>query len=430
VISRRRFLQTGTLTAGASFAALPPSARAAETCAPLPPSIANLKSMKDLARPVTVDERAARQENARQLMHANQLDALLLMEGSSLNYFTGVQWWGGERLFVVVLPAKGRALCVCPAFEEGRAREQLASSPQGKTADLLAWQEDQSPYELLARGLKDLGLSTAALGVEETVRFVFSSGIAKAAPQLKIMSGTPVTAGCRMRKSEHELELMSLANKVTLTAYQSAYQTLRDGMTQAEIESMIMAAYAQLGFPHAEVSINLDQGSSFPHGSTVPQVIREGTLIMVDDGCSVEGYQSDITRTFVFGKASDKMKRVFDIVHRAQAAALKTARPGVQCQAVDAAARKVISDAGYGPDYKFFTHRLGHGIGMDGHEWPYLVRGNTTPLASNMTFSDEPGVYISGEFGVRLEDDMHITENGAELFTPQSPSLEDPFGAG
>jgi len=233
-----------------------------------------------------------------------------------------------------------------------------------------------------------------------------------------------------MRKSEHELELMSLANKVTLTAYQSAYQTLRDGMTQAEIESMIMAAYAQLGFPHAEVSINLDQGSSFPHGSTVPQVIREGTLIMVDDGCSVEGYQSDITRTFVFGKASDKMKRVFDIVHRAQAAALKTARPGVQCQAVDAAARKVISDAGYGPDYKFFTHRLGHGIGMDGHEWPYLVRGNTTPLASNMTFSDEPGVYISGEFGVRLEDDMHITENGAELFTPQSPSLEDPFGAG
>jgi Xaa-Pro dipeptidase len=428
VISRRRFLQAGTLTAGASFAARPSSLGAAETCAPLPPSIANLKSMKDLAKPITVDERAARQERARQFMHANQLDALLLMEGTSLNYFTGVQWWGGERLFAVVLPAKGRALCICPAFEEGRAREQLAISPQGKTADLLAWQEDQNPYELLARGLKDLGLSTAALGVEETVRFVFSSGIAKAAPQLKIMSGTPVTAGCRMRKSEHELELMSLANKVTLTAYQSAYQTLRDGMTQAEIENMIMAAYAQLGFPHAEVSINLGQGSSFPHGSTVPQVVREGTLIMVDDGCTVEGYQSDITRTFVFGKASDKMKRVFDIVHRAQAAALKTARPGVECQAVDAAARKVITDAGYGPDYKFFTHRLGHGIGMDGHEWPYLVRGNTTPLASNMTFSDEPGVYISGEFGVRLEDDMHITENGAELFTPQSPSLEDPFG--
>ena len=281
-----------------------------------------------------------------------------------------------------------------------------------------------------ARGLKNLGLSSAAFGVEETVRFVFSSGIAKAAPQVKIMSGTPVTAGCRMRKSEHELELMSLANKVTLTAYQSAYQTLRDGMTQAEIENMIMAAYAQLGFPHAEVSINLDQSSSFPHGSTVPQVVREGTLIMVDDGCTVEGYQSDITRTFVFGKASDKMKKVFDIVHRAQAAALKTARPGVECRAVDAAARKVITDAGYGPDYKFFTHRLGHGIGMDGHEWPYLVRGNTTPLVSNMTFSDEPGVYITGEFGVRLEDDMHITENGAELFTPQSPSLEDPFGTG
>jgi Xaa-Pro dipeptidase len=430
MLSRRRFLQAGTLTAGASLLAHPSSLSAAETCAPLPPSIANLKSMKDLAKPVTVDERAARQEKARQLMHETQLDALLLMEGTSLEYFTGVRWWGGERLFVVVLPAKGRALCVCPAFEEGRAREQLAASPQGKTADLLAWQEDQNPYELLAKGMKDLGLSTAALGIEETVRFVFSSGIAKAAPQLKIMSGTAVTAGCRMRKSEHELELMSLANKVTLTAYQSAYQTLRDGMTQAEIENMIMAGYARLGFPHAEVSINLDQGSSFPHGSTVPQVVREGTLIMVDDGCTVEGYQSDITRTFVFGKASDKMKKVFDIVHRAQAAALKTARPGVECQAVDAAARKVITDAGYGPGYKFFSHRLGHGIGMDGHEWPYLVRGNTTPLVSNMTFSDEPGVYISGEFGVRLEDDMHITENGAELFTPQSPSLEDPFGTG
>jgi len=188
-----------------------------------------------------------------------------------------------------------------------------------------------------------------------------------------------------------------------------------------------VAAYGQLGFP-GEVDIEIGANSSFPHGSTVPQVIREGALVMLDDGCTVEGYQSDITRTFVFGKPSDKMKRVFEIVHRAQSAALKTARPGVECQAVDAAARKVISDAGFGPDYKFFTHRVGHGIGMDGHEWPYLVRGNATPLARGMTFSDEPGIYIPGEFGVRLEDDMHITEDGAELFTQQSPSLEDPFG--
>ena len=429
MFSRRRFLQAGTLTAGASFAAFPPSLSAEEACAPLPPSIARLKSMRDQARPITVEERTARQEKAKQLMRANHLDGLLLMEGTSLRYFTGVDWWGGERLFTVVLTAKGRALCVCPAFEEGRARELLANSPAGKSADVRTWQEDQNPYQLLAEGLNDLGMSTGTLGMEETVRFVFSSEIAKAAPQIKIMSGTAVTAGCRMVKSEHELELMSLANKVTITAYQAAYHALQEGMTQPQVERLISAANEKLGFP-GEVDIDIGENSSFPHGSIVPQVIREGTLVLIDGGGPVEGYQSDISRTFVFGKPSDKMKSVFDIVHRAQATALKTARPGVECQAIDAAARKVIADAGYGPDYKFFTHRVGHGIGMDGHEWPYLVRGNTTLLARNMTFSDEPGIYVAGEFGVRLEDDMHITENGAELFTPQSPSLEDPFGTG
>jgi Xaa-Pro dipeptidase len=427
MFSRRRFLQSGTLATGASFAAFPPSPSAEDACAPLPPSIANLKSMKDQAKPITVEERTARQEKAKQLMRANHLDGLLLMEGTSLRYFTGVDWWGGERLFAVVLTAKGHALCVCPAFEEGRARELLANSPEGKSADVRTWQEDQNPYQLLAEGLKDLGMSSGNLGMEETMRFVFSSEIAKAAPQLKIMSGTAVTAGCRMIKSEHELELMTLANKVTITAYQAAYHALQEGMTQPQVERLITAANEKLGFP-GEVDIDIGENSSFPHGSIVPQVIREGTLVLIDGGGPVEGYQSDISRTFVFGKPSDKMKSVFDIVHRAQANALKTARPGVECQAVDAAARKLITDAGYGPDYKFFTHRVGHGIGMDGHEWPYLVRGNTTPLASNMTFSDEPGIYIAGEFGVRLEDDMHITENGAELFTPQSPSLEDPFG--
>lgn len=427
MFSRRRFLQAGTLTAGASFAASPSPLSAEDACSPLPPSIASLKSMKNQARPITVEERTARQEKAKRIMRANHLDGLLLMEGTSLRYFTGVDWWGGERLFAVVLMAKGRALCVCPAFEEGRARELLANSPEGKSADVRTWQEDQNPYQLLADGLKDLGISSGNLGLEETVHFVFSSEIAKAAPQLKIMSGTAVTAGCRMIKSEHELELMTLANKVTITAYQAAYHALQEGMTQPQVERLITAANEKLGFP-GEVDIDIGENSSFPHGSIVPQVIREGTLVLIDGGGPVEGYQSDISRTFVFGKPSDKMKSVFDIVHRAQATALKTARPGVECQAVDAAARKVITDAGYGPDYKFFTHRVGHGIGMDGHEWPYLVRGNTTPLASNMTFSDEPGIYIAGEFGVRLEDDMHITENGAELFTPQSPSLEDPFG--
>jgi Xaa-Pro dipeptidase len=427
MFSRRRFLQAGTITAGVGLAALSPVLGEAETGCSLPPSIAALKSMKDQAKPITADERSARQEKARQLMQANNLDALLLADGTSLEYFAGVHWWGRERFFVLALPAKGRALCVCPAFEEGRAREQLASTPEGKNADVRTWQEDESPYELLATALKDRGISTGVLGLEETVRFVFANGIAKAATQLKIVSGTPVTAGCRMIKSDHELELMSLANKVTLTAYRAAWQAVREGMTQPELEKLITAANEQLGFP-GEVDIDIGENSSFPHGSIVPQVIREGTLILIDGGGPVEGYQSDISRTLVFGKPSDNMKNIFDIVHRAQAAALKTARPGVECQTVDAVARKVITDAGFGPDYKFFAHRVGHGIGMDGHEWPYLVRGNTTLLSRGMTFSDEPGIYIKGEFGVRLEDDMHITENGAELFTPQSPSLEDPFG--
>jgi len=274
-------------------------------------------------------------------------------------------------------------------------------------------------------------MSTGKIGIEETVHFVFADGIAKAAPQATLVSATPVTAGCRGVKSAHEIALMRLACQVTLAAYDAVYHALREGMTQQQVEDLIASAYGQLGFP-GEASVQVDEYTALPHGSTTPQVIREGSIVMIDDGCTVEGYQSDITRTFVLGKAPektrDKMNRVFDIVHGAQAAALAAARPGVECGAVDAAARKVITDAGYGPDYKYLTHRLGHGIGMDGHEWPYLVRGNTTRLQPNVTTSNEPGIYLRGEFGVRLEDDMHITENGAELFTPQSFSLENPFG--
>ena len=230
-----------------------------------------------------------------------------------------------------------------------------------------------------------------------------------------------------MIKSPHELELMRLASKVTLTAYEATYRALKVGMTHNDVANLVEAAHRQLGF-EGDALVLLGEFSAFPHGSVTPQVIREGTIILIDGGCKAEGYSSDITRTFVMGKASDKMKQVFEIVHRAQSAALAAAKPGAEAGSVDAAARKVISDAGYGPDYKYFTHRLGHGIGMDGHEWPYLVPGNSTKLQPHQTFSDEPGIYIRGEFGIRLEDDMHITESGAELFTPQSPSLEDPFG--
>jgi Xaa-Pro dipeptidase len=428
MISRRRFLEIGSTTGAVLVSgSLTGSVQAKSEDSSLPPAVAALQSRKHEASPITNEERQQRQERARQLMHENNLDAIMLMAGTSLNYFAGIRWWGGERMFALVLPAKGAAFYVCPAFEEGRAREQISNAPDGGNADVRTWQEDESSYQLLIQGLKERGISTGKLGIEETIHFVFADGIAKAAPQATVASATLVTAGCRMVKSDHEIALMRLASAVTLSVYEAVYKSLREGMTQKYVEELISKAYDRIGFP-GDASVEVGEYSAFPHGSTTPQVIREGSIVMIDDGCVVEGYQSDITRTFVLGKASDKMKLVFDIVHRAQSAALAAARPGVECGAIDAAARKVITDAGYGPDYKYITHRLGHGLGMDEHEWPYLVRGNTTKLQANVTTSNEPGIYLRGKFGIRLEDDMHITENGAELFTPQSPSLEDPFG--
>jgi Xaa-Pro dipeptidase len=351
----------------------------------------------------------------------------MLIGGTSMVYFTNIHWWLSERLFALILPAKGNPFYVCPAFEEDRAREQIANGPGGANPEIRLWEEDESPHKRIAEGLKERGIVSGRLGMEETVRYVYSDGVAKAAPALHIESATPVTAGCRMIKTAHELQLMTLANQVTLAAYEAAYLSLKEGMTQNDFGTMVQTAHARQGF-QGGASIQVGENSALPHGSAKPQVIREGTILLMDGGCGVEGYESDISRTVVLGKPTDKMKKNFEIVHRAQQAALAAAKPGQQCQSVDAAARKVISDAGYGPDYKYFTHRLGHGIGMDGHEWPYLVRGNTLPLAPGMSFSDEPGIYIRGEFGVRLEDCMHITENGAELFTPQSPSFDDPFG--
>lgn len=438
MISRRRFLEVGGVTAGMAVASHSLVARAAAAErdeAPLPPSLAQLKSRKSEATPITREERRARQGRARQLMSENGLDAIVLMEGTSLRYFSGIRWWGGERAFALVLPAKGAAFYVCPAFEEGRAREQLGNAPDADEADVRVWQEDESPYQRIAQGLRDRGIASGKVGIEETIRFVFVDGIGKAlsqaASQTTLTSATPVTAGCRMIKSAHEIALMRLAAQVTLAAYEAVYRALRPGMTQRDASDLIDAAYRQLGFP-GDASVMVDEYTAYPHGSTTPQVLREGSIVMIDDGCTVEGYQSDITRTFVLGKpkgqAGDKMKKVFDIVLRAQSAALAAARPRAECGSVDAAARKVIADAGYGPDYKYFTHRLGHGLGMDGHEWPYLVRGNATKLQADITTSNEPGIYIRGEFGVRIEDDMHVKANGAELFTPQPFSLEDPFG--
>ncbi|MGA9555075.1 MAG: Xaa-Pro peptidase family protein, partial [Candidatus Sulfotelmatobacter sp.] len=356
MFSRRQFLEAGTVAAGIATVSHPllasPTAQdKTASISSLPPSLARLRSRTNEATPISREEHAARQEHARQLMTENAIDAVLLMSGTSLNYFTGIRWWGGERMFAFVLPAKGTAFYICPAFEESRAREQIAHAPDGNRPDVRTWQEDESPYRLVAQGLKDSGIATGKLGIEETIRFFFADGIAQAAPRLTLTSATPVTAGCRMIKSAHEIALMRLAAQVTLSAYEAVYHALREGMTQQQVENLIAAAYEQLGFP-GEASVEVDEYTSFPHGSSTPQVIREGSIVMIDDGCTVEGYQSDITRTFVLGKlpekTGDKMKSVFDIVRHAQSAGLATARPGMECGAVDGAARKVIVDSGYG----------------------------------------------------------------------------------
>ncbi len=438
MFSRRKFLATSSLAiAGTACVGGGKEASAAQEGeeggggggrgGAVPPAIAALTSMKSKATPISVDERKARLDKARRLMTEKKIDALLLCGGTSMSYFTGMNWGNSERLTAVVVPVKGTPFVVTPKFEEARTIEQVKLGPLGTGTDVMTWEEDESPSKLVADGLRARGISAGKLGVEETVKFVFSDNIAQAAPQIRITSGTPITAGCRMVKDAHELELMRLASLVTLKAYEAAYKSLKEGMTQGDFARLVSQAHDKLGFSGG-AGVQVGEWSALPHGSITPQVVKEGSILLIDGGCKVEGYSSDLSRTFVLGKASDKMKAVFEIEHKAQAAALAAAKPGVPCGDIDAAARKVIEDGGYGPAYKFFSHRVGHGLGMDGHEWPYLVKGNPLPLEVGMTFSDEPGIYIPGEFGVRLEDDWVVTEGGAEMFTPQSPSLEDPFG--
>jgi len=419
-MTRRGFLVT------ASAATAVRGVRHAIAATALPPSIAALGSRRAEAHAIPLAERESRFDRARSLMRANQIDAIALAGGTSLNYFTGIHWGNSERLFTFVLPQKGNPSYVCPAFEEERLRELMTGAPVSRESRIFAWQEDSDPYALIAQALRESGVTTGRLGIEERVPFVFSEGIRKASRGIEISSATPVTAGCRSFKSPAELKLMQLANDITLQVYEAAWKSLKPGMTNSEFSDLIAAAYRQTGFP-GEASCQVDAWSALPHGSLQPQVIREGSVVLIDDGCVVEGYQSDISRTFVVGKLTDKMKRLFDTVHKAQLTALNAAKPGVPCEAVAAAARRVVDDAGFGPRFSHFTHRLGHGIGMDGHEWPYLVKGNTQPLQANMTASDEPGIYLRGEFGVRLEDDMYITPDGARWSTPQSNPLENPF---
>jgi Xaa-Pro dipeptidase len=414
-LKRRDFvLSSATLAGAAAMASHAELFRASEAFAgpsPVPPPLS-----------ITDAERLARIEKARRLMRENGIDAIVLEGGTSMFYYTGVRWGNSERTFAVVIPARGELAWVTPGFEEERARE-LIPHP----VDVRAWQEDESPFALIAGILRDRG-TTGTIGIEERLRFFIYDGLRSALPQSKFVSATPVTAGCRMIKSPAEIELMQRANDVTLAAIGSTIAGLKPGQTNGEVAAAFGSAVRKLGGVSDGALVIFGKYTAFPHGSVQPQTLREGDVVLVDAGCTVEGYTADITRTTVLGKPTDRQRQVWDLEKKAQSAAFAAAQVGATCESVDAAARKVITDAGFGPDYKVpgLPHRTGHGIGLDGHEWTNFVRGNKTRIAPGMCFSDEPTIVSYGEFGIRLEDCLYITESGPKFFTPQSPAIDHP----
>jgi len=425
--SRRKFVQSaGAMAAIAPAAPLVKTKTESGEHSSLPPALAQLKPLGSRVKPITSEEYQGRIARAQKLLAEQnpKLDALFVATGTSLYYFTGVHWWASERLLGLFIPQKGEPVVVCAAFEEGRFREQLRFP-----AEVHVWQEDESPTKLAAKALADRGLRTGRIGVEEATMFTFYDHLRRAAPGFAYVSGDPVTIACRGVKSAHELELMRLACEATCDVYRAVFSSLKEGITQGEISKLVEAGFTKMGL-RGDALVLTGASAALPHGTVKPQSLREGDVILIDGGCKVEGYSSDVTRTGVLGKPSKKVQRTYEIVRKAQDAALDAARKGRLSGSADDAARDVITSAGYGPDYKFFTHRLGHGIGLDGHEHPYLVRGSKTTLLPGMTFSNEPGVYIPGEFGLRCEDLMVIAEDGpAHLLTPGfQVSLEKPLG--
>lgn len=419
-VSRRRFLNTtSALAFGAAIVPVPSLAIDV-------PALASLKPLGDRVRPITAEEFQGRASRAQELMGKldPDFDAIILGPGTSLYYFTGIRWWLSERLLCLVLPRTGQPVLISPAFEESRMRESLRYP-----VDVRVWQEDESPTQLIASIFADRKISGGRVGIEEALPFTFYDHLRDAASGCSFVSADPVTVGCRSVKSEHELTLMRLACEATFDVFRAVFASLKEGMSQEDIGGLISAGFARMEL-RGDALILLGASAAQPHGSKIPKRLKENDVVLIDGGCAVQGYQSDVTRTGVFGKSSAKMQQVFEIVRKTQDAALGATRAGKLSGSVDDAARAVVIGSGYGPDYKYFTHRLGHGIGLDGHEHPYLVRGSKTVLMPGMTFSNEPGIYIPGEFGLRCEDDMVVVADGpAKLLTQGfQVSLEKPLG--
>jgi Xaa-Pro dipeptidase len=422
-ISRRQFSRAAGLAAGSLVTATVDAQVRDEAPRQIPDVVRALRPLPGAPPFITDDERRARIEKARRLMTDQGLGAIVLEPGTTMAYFADVRWGLSERPFLLVIPAKGELAFVTPAFEENRAREVTKF-----TSDIRVWQEEEDATAVVAGILKDRGVATGKVGVEERVRFFIAHGLRQAAPAIDWTLATPVTAGCRMIKSPAEIALMQHANNITLAAYKAGLATLHEGMTQGELRDNITAGYRALGAAGA-IAVSFGEYTAFPHGSVQPQRLKSGDVVQIDDGVSFGGYQSDITRTVVFGTPSKRQVEVWNLEKKAQAAAFAAAKVGATCESVDAAARKVITDAGFGPGYKVpgLPHRTGHGIGMDGHEWTNFTKGNMTRLAPGMCFSDEPMIAIYGEFGIRLEDCLYITPDGPRFFTPPSPAIDQPF---
>ncbi|MEM6512106.1 MAG: Xaa-Pro peptidase family protein [Pseudomonadota bacterium] len=414
-LSKREFLKLTGLTT-AAVVADPASAAGNNT----------LADMTGDVSPITPAEHRARIRNAQKLMQQHNIDAILMEGGTAMTYFTGMRWGRSERLTGVVIPRDGEVGIVTPYFEEPKARERLPLEAEFRT-----WHEDESPYQRVAELLTDRGVRKGRLGIEETVRFFIADGLRQAAPALDIVSATPVTLGCRMYKDAHEIALMKKANEVTLTAYKHVYERLEAGMTPADVTAMMRDAQAALGGEGIWGMALFGQASAYPHGTNAPQSIREGQIVLMDCGCAVHNYRSDISRTFVFGEASKRQREVWNTVRKGLSIVFEAAAIGTPTGEVDDAVRSFYESLGYGPGYQTpgLSHRTGHGIGMDIHESVNFVHGETTPLAPGMCLSNEPGLYNFDEFGVRIEDCIYMTADGPNWFTRPPQTIDEPMGS-
>ena len=425
-LKRRDFIQLSALTAGTVVIGGLQSCKTTTEKTETASVLNSLSSMTKDVVPITVEERKQRIAKAQRLLTEQKMQALILDAGTSLVYFTGIEWWPSERTMVAIIPAKGEVFYVCPGFEESRLRESI-----GIGKDVYAWQEDESPYALIASSLKKKGIESGMIAIEERLRFFILDGIRKEAPQLNFVSGDPVTMPCRMIKSAAEIALLQKASDITSAAIKAGISSLKEGMSQSELSEIIAEAHNKLGGNNGDALVLFGVSSSIPHGSKKPRTLQIGDIVLMDCGCTVEGYTSDITRTIVFGAEPTKRQlEVWNLEQKAQAAGFAAAKNGMACELVDAAARKVITDGGFGPGYQLpgLPHRTGHGIGMDGHEWGNMVKGNQQLLEPGMCFSIEPTISIPGEFGVRLEDCAYMTAEGPKWFSKTSVSIQQPFG--